>query len=167
MCLLSVPSFVWFLSIFIPENLPPTRFSFLPVHLPPPPPPLPPPSSSTSASHQSLSFPSLRSPRPPSHELSTYTRQCARVLACMLTCWCVCVCVGVDASVCVCLSHTDAALQGSLLKAVSVTQKKRSKVFQNLWARVCVCVRIYVTYMDVLWTWLWSEMPQWHNDPHQ
>lgn len=167
MCLLSVSSFVWFLSIFIPENLPPTRFSFLPVHLPPPPPPLPPPSSSTSASHQSLSFPSLRSPRPPSHELSTYTRRCVRVLARMLMCWCACVCVCGCGCKCVRVSESHRCCIAGLSPQGPLSHREeKEQSFPKLMS-VCVHVCVYVTCMDVLWTWIWSEMPQWGRQPKQ
>ena len=61
---------------------------------------------------------------------------------------------GVDASVCVRLSHTDAALQGSLLKAVSVTEKKKelndanfSKTCECAYVYECVCVCVCALYM--------------------
>lgn len=123
----------------------------LPVHLPPPlpPPPLPSPSSSTSASHQYLSFLVL----PPTSRALTLGCACGRVCvhACVrmsvcvsarvLLCGCVYMCVWAWMQVCVCLSHTDAALQGSLLKAAIVTEKKEELSLVKF-SRTCKCVSV-------------------------
>lgn len=125
--------FVWVLSIFSPINLPPTHYFFFPLHLPPPPPPTL-SSSSSSASHQALSFPSLCSLSP--HLPPTIwalTRACMRV--------------------CVCVSHTDAALQGSPRKAVSLQEPESRKGADGCRdvVRLSVCL-LCIQYMHDVWS---------------
>lgn len=156
MCLSSVSSFVWFLSIFIPEKssshtlFPSSLFTFHHHHLlsllPHPPPPL-----LISLYH---SLHSALLVLPPTSWALTRGGVCARfgvhadVLVCLCVCGCGCKCVRVSESHRCCIAGLSP--QGRLSH-----REEKEQSFPKLMT-VCVCV----TYMDVLWTWIWSEMPQ-------